>query len=252
MPGSPGSTGLDSCGNGCGATPVTSPGTPAPARRPGEQGSPSAIRCNGGYTFAEDPHVAAPEARIIWHADLDPGTIRAAAIPGVAGDPDSLDPDSIGRWLTVVNDADGCQHAVLSDGLRHIRVDIETGRLIGGAPVVLHFRLEGIASAARHLLPLRQFLQVVRDRRFPVRLFPPMAGAPRAIALLRVRDALDDHASQREIAQILFADEQPGADAQGRSDSLRSRVRRLVRDVRKLTNGGYRALMAGKVRQDLG
>ncbi|QCI78806.1 hypothetical protein E6W36_01835 [Hankyongella ginsenosidimutans] len=60
-----------------------------------------------GFTFAECPDLAAPEARIIWRADLDPGTLHVVALPTDADDPDGVDPNMLAPWLTVAADAQG-------------------------------------------------------------------------------------------------------------------------------------------------
>ncbi|WP_146168628.1 hypothetical protein [Sphingomonas sp. PP-CE-3G-477] len=118
------------------------------------------IRCSGGFTFAEHPSRAAPAARIIWHADFDPGTIAVAAMPADPSHPDSLRLDRIAPWLAVAVDEAGREHVVLSDGWHHIRLDVEEGRLTGEEAVLLHYRLRGLVSAEDRLLPLRRLLSL--------------------------------------------------------------------------------------------
>ena len=216
-----------------------SAGTPAPAPRPAAPARP----CPGGCTFAEHPGLPAPEARIIWHADLDPGTIGVAALPADPADPDSIHVAAIAPWLAIAVDPAGCEHAVLSDGWHHIRLDIEEGRLAGQDAVLLHYRLRGLASAETRLLPLRRLLDLCRHRRFARSLFPRDPRIDRGIELLRVHDALGEGASQREIGAMLFGEERAAREWNGASDSLRSRVRRLVREARDMARGGYRQLM---------
>ena len=223
-----------------------SPGTAGPAR-------PRAVRLRvwpgprstlpaGGYTFAERPEVEAPDARIIWHADVDPGTLRVIAVPIGSDDPDAVDPRQLAPWLTIVADQAG-EHAVLSDGWHHIRIDVAQGSLAAGLPVMLHYQLAGIASARPKILPLRRVIYLCRTGRFALSLFPPDRRVERWLLALRVHDAVQAGASQSEIARVLFGDD-PSADASARrSDSLRSRVRRLVGDARRLAGGGYRLLM---------
>src|SRR5688500_1806692 len=103
-----------------------SPGMSAPALRRAA-GRPRVARSatiwrNGGFTFAERPEVEAPDARILWRADLDPGTLRVRAAPIEADHPDAIDMAVLAPWLTIVADETG-EHAVLSDGWRHIRID---------------------------------------------------------------------------------------------------------------------------------
>lgn len=199
--------------------------------------------CPGGCTFAEHPGLPAPEARLIWHADLDPGTIGVTALPADPADPDSIHVAGIAPWLAIAVDPAGCEHAVLSDGWHHIRLDIEEGRLAGQDAVLLHYRLRGLASAETRLLPLRRLLDLCRHRRFARSLFPRDPRIDRGIGLLRVHDALGEGASQREIGAMLFGEERAAQEWNGASDSLRSRVRRLVREARDMARGGYRQLM---------
>jgi hypothetical protein len=197
---------------------------------------------NGAFTFAERPDLEAPDARIIWRSEFDPATLKVRAVPSTAGHPDAVDFASLAPWLTLVADRTG-EHAVLSDGWRHIRLDVEEGRLAAGGPVILEYRLRGVASAEPMILPLRRLIDLCRRRQFSVSLYPPDPRVDRWLLALRVHDALTSGSSQREIASVLFGETGRGARAQGRSDSLRSRVRRLVTDARRLAQGGYRALM---------
>lgn len=232
------------CGNGCVAIRVILPGMFARAPPPAESTLRAArTRSSGGCTFAEHPDRAAPAARIIWHADLDPGTIAVAAIPADPADPDSIRIDRFSPWLSIAIDEAGREHAVLSDGWHHIRLDIEEGRLEGQEAVLLQYRVRGLASAEALLLPLRRFLYLCRHHRFARSLFPSDPRIDRGIATLRVHDALRQGASQREICAVLFGSERVAGDWAGESDSLRSRVRRLVREVRIMARGGYRQLM---------
>src|SRR3546814_2033216 len=83
-----------------------------------------------------------PEARIIWHADLDPATLDVAVLPVDRDDPDHVALEELAPWLTVVADRDGREHAVLSDGWRHIRLDVEAGTLAHGGRVLLLYRID--------------------------------------------------------------------------------------------------------------
>jgi hypothetical protein len=220
-----------------GATAATSPGTRERAPR---RAAPA--RSTGGFTFAEDPELGAPDARIIWHAELDPGTLAVTAVPTGADDPDGIRVADLARWLTVAAGPSG-EHAVLSDGWRRIRLDIEAGRFADADTIRLHYDLHGTVSAERRILPLRRFLHLCRYRRFSRALFPPDPRMKRLLAVLRVHDALAEGASQREIGAALFGEERIRHGWSDGSDSLRSRVRRLVREARAMAAGGYRLLM---------
>lgn len=164
-------------------------------------------------------------------------------MPADPSNPDSIRIDRIAPWLSIAIDEMGREHAVLSDGWHHIRLDIEEGRLAGEKAVLLQYRVQGLASAEAVLLPLRRFLDLCRHRRFARSLFPRDARIDRGIEMLRVHDAIDQGASQREIGAVLFGDERVRRDWGGESDSLRSRVRRLAREAHAMARGGYRQLM---------
>ncbi|WP_157926316.1 DNA -binding domain-containing protein [Sphingomonas koreensis] len=142
---------------------------------------------------------------------------------------------------------EGREHAVLSDGYRRIRIDIEAGSLIAGHPVLLRYRLTGAIgrSTEDRLLPVRRLAGLFRTGRFLPALFPVERRVERLIEILRVHDALSAGASQRDIAVALFGPDRISSGWRTVSDSLRSRVRRLAREARRLAGGGYRALLGG-------
>lgn len=222
-----------------------SPGTPGRAWP--RWGLAAPIPPNGAFTFAERPDLAVPEARILWRAELDPGALPVEAVPAIASDPDAIDPAALARWLTRVVDPDGVEHVVLSDGWHRIRLDLLGGSLGGLTPVVLQYRLRGVASLVAKVLPLRRLLHLFRYRRFSASLFPEDRRIARWLELLRVHDAVMDGASQCEIACALFGAERVACEWSGRSDSLRSRTRRLIREARRTAAGGYRSLLGASL-----
>jgi hypothetical protein len=201
--------------------------------------------CPGGFIFAENPAIAAPQARLIWHADLDPGTILVEAEPALRDEGDAIDPRALAAWLTLATNPDGREHAVLSDGRHHIRFDVGAGTLMSG-PVMLRYRLAGTVSAQAKLLPLRRLVEFCIDRRFRAALYPPDPRVERWLVALRVHDGLAAGASLREIAGALYGAQRVAADWSDASDSMRSRVRRLAAEARRLARGGYRFLMRGR------
>ncbi len=195
--------------------------------------------------LAEDPGRAAPHAAILWSSDLDPGALRVTATPTSARNANAFPRVLLRRWTTLAAGPGGIEHAVLSDGLRHIRLDVEEGTLQDG-PVMLHYRLEGAGRAGPALLTLRRLTALCLDRRFPLSLFPRDPRIARSLLLLRVHDAQRSGATQREIAELLFGTEHAKAAWSGASDALRSRVRRLIGEARNLAAGGYRSLMRSR------
>lgn len=194
----------------------------------------------GGCTFAEDPALSAPNARIIWDAALDPGTLRAVATRVASDHPDALAPETLDRWLTIVDGID-TQHAVLSDGWRRVRLDLIGDGLRAG-PVLLHYEIVGIATASGKLLPLHRFLDLSRRGRFAPPLYPVDAQVARWLPALRVHDAIVAGASQGDMIRVLFGGKQ-GPIGVDQRDSLRSRVRRLVARARRFAAGEWRTLL---------
>lgn len=166
------------------------------------------------------------------------------ASPTGSRNPDGFDPAAMAPWLTVVMGGDGREHVVLSDGWHRIRIDLLAGTVTAGHPVVFDFQLRGIAGVVAKLPPLARLVALCRRRRFVQSLFPEDRRIARWIDLLRVHDALAAGASQREIAAALYGAERVAREWAGRSDSLRSRVRRMVRDARAMAAGGYRSLLS--------
>jgi hypothetical protein len=206
------------------------------------RGASGASPLTWGIHFAEDPAIAAPEARLLWHTDLDPGTLLVEAVPAACSHPDAVDPSALAAWLTAVAGPDGREHAVLSDGWHHIRLDVEAGTLSAG-PVVLRYRLEGTVSARPKLLSVRRLVEFSLHRRFAHSLYPPDPRIARWLLALQVHDGLGAGASLREIGDAIYGADRVAVDWDGASDSLRSRVRRLAAEGRRLARGGYRALM---------
>lgn len=193
--------------------------------------------------FAEAPVVTARHARLFWRADIDPSALRVIARPTGVRDRAGLPVHRLRRFLSVVHDACGGEHAVLSDGLHHIRLDVEEGTLEGG-PVLLHCLLDGLRDADVKFEAMRRLAVLCQERRFSSDQFPANPHRERCLLLLRVGDAVRSGASQRDVAQLLVGADRARGEWQGRSDALRSRVRRLVAEARRLSAGGYRWLIA--------
>lgn len=200
-------------------------------------------RLNGGCTFAEDPDRDARSARIIWRADLDPGALLVDAFPADPRNPEALRMARIFPFLTIAKGAGDWQHAVLSDGCQHIRLDVVTGQLTEADLVELHVRFEGLRRARAGVRPLQRLLALARHGRFAASLRPRDPVIARGITALRVYDALSQGASNRDLTEILFGAKRIAQDGAAGSDSLRSRVRRLAREARAFAAGGYRSLL---------
>ena len=181
--------------------------------------------------------------RVVWSALVDPLVISCFAKPIASTSPDAFCLDRLSMPTTTIVSASGVEHVSISDGLRRIRLDVVTGTLFNG-PVQLHYRLAGFDSAAPHLLTLQQLVALHRLGRFARGLHPPETKAERWVMMLRAHDLSAVGASQRDIAGELF-----GADAstewRSRSDFLRLRIQRLLRDAGTLIDGGYLGFLRG-------
>uniref|UniRef100_UPI0035CADA8F DNA -binding domain-containing protein n=1 Tax=uncultured Sphingomonas sp. TaxID=158754 RepID=UPI0035CADA8F len=201
------------------------------------------MRTNGGFTFAEHPARAAPDARIIWRADLDPATLHLDAVPVGRRDSDGIDIARLSPWLSSVTDGRGSQHAILSDGWHHIRLEFDHGRLIPGDRVMLRYRLDGIQAVDPPLLALRRFLYLYRYRRFAATLFPRDRRVERWVEALRVHDALRAGASYREIGRVLFGEQRVEEQWLADGQSLRHRLVRLAADAHRTAQQGHLSLL---------
>ncbi|MEI9850142.1 MAG: DUF2285 domain-containing protein [Sphingomonas sp.] len=157
-------------------------------------------------------------------------------------DPDGLDLGRVGCFSALLQGQDPCEHVVLTDGLRHLRLDIAGGTMLAG-PVRLRFRLEGLRAIGAPLLTLRRLAALDRLGRMPQALFPAERRAGRWILTLRALDARRSGASQREVAEALVGPERVRSDWNARTDYLRSQVKRLLRFGARMTRGGWRELL---------
>lgn len=128
----------------------------------------------------------------------------------------------------MMSDAEGGEHAVLSDGWHHIRLDVEAGTLSAG-PVILRYGLEGSMSARPKLLPLRRLVDFSLHRRFARALYPVDPRVARWLMTLQVLDGLAARASQREIGEALYGAERV-SDGLGRAFGFATVARAALGD----------------------
>lgn len=180
---------------------------------------------------------------MVWSALVDPSVISCSAEPIASNCPDAFYLDRLGMPTTTIVSASGVEHVSISDGLRRIRLDVRTGTLSDG-PVRLHYRLAGFADAEPHLLTLQQLLALHRLGRFARGLHPRETKAERWVMMLRAHDLSAAGASQRDIACELFGTA-VSIEWRTRSDFLRLRIQRLLRDANAMISGGYLDLLRG-------
>ncbi|MES2326217.1 MAG: DUF2285 domain-containing protein [Pseudomonadota bacterium] len=201
---------------------------------------PSVASGHFGLVAFEPPHLAVPEARPFWRSDAYP-YVLSAGIGATKQPGDLFDRDRM-RGASRIILGDRCEHLLLSDGLRTIRVDGQPGTFTGG-PVSLRYHIEGVASAEPALLTLHCFLAFCRASGFSRSLHRREARARRWILILRASDALTAGADQREIAGELLSRSVGEPDWRSRESSVRSQAQRLVRAARYFGNGGYRSFL---------
>lgn len=187
----------------------------------------------------------ARRGKAYWHPEACPLVLTVAAKPRkvATSEDDLFDLEAVRNIATVVREPDWAEHLLLSDSLRHLQLRVKEGTILDG-PVRLRCTLTGLQEMDRKVLSLRRLCLCCRLRRMPRSLYGPEPQAGRWIDKLRVVDAANVGASQRDIAVALFGERRVAAEWSRGSDCLRLRVQRLVREGRRMVGGGYRGLLA--------
>jgi hypothetical protein len=179
---------------------------------------------------------------LLWHARLDPAVLEVEARPTPSYEPDAFDLGRFEAFAIVAKGIAGKEHIALSDGYRRIRIDVVSGTLLEG-PVILTHCLTGLIGLTPKLLALRRLSALTKTLRFGASLFPVAPRTAGIVAALQVFDGLAAGASYRDIAVSLYGEDRAAAEWNGASDSMRSRVRRLVRLAHDLAAGGWQRLL---------
>ena len=193
--------------------------------------------------MAEAPVEPPGPRQLVWSAKVDPSVMACTADPVAVDHPDAFEIRCLSLAATTVVGTSGVQHLAISDGLKRIRLDIIDGTLLQG-PVRLHFQLAGFSDTELQLLTLQRLVAFHRLGRFARGLHPRETKAERWMMMLHAHDLSLAGASQREIAVALFGPE-ASREWRTRSDYLRLRIQRLLRDANGLIHGGYLDLLRG-------
>lgn len=194
-----------------------------------------------GLVAFEPPQRAVPAARPLWTSAVNPQVLAVCAGRGRnAGD--RFDAARLGGLVTLVAGA-ACDHLLLSDGLRALRLDAPAGTFTAG-PAALRYLIEGIVAAEPPLRTLRRFLALCRTGGFACSLHRAERRAQRWILILRARDAIAAGAPQREIADVLLSRRASGPHWRSSDPSLRAQAQRLVRAARCFAAGSYLTLLS--------
>ena len=208
-----------------------------PAYRQAASAGPDGEALRFGLHRFEDPDLPACQAHPIWCAGYDPAALSAIAEPDSG--PDAFALARVASLASLAVDASG-EHLLLSDGCHALRIDIAAGTIRQG-PVRLNWQIAGLETALPPVATLRRLAILYRSGRFPHSSHPTPARAWRWLLLLRVRDALADGASQREIAAALFGNAVAGPRWRVDASAYRLRVQRLVQSTRRMAGQGPRA-----------
>jgi hypothetical protein len=188
-----------------------------------------------GFAFEDTRHV-------VWSATVDRSVVSCAAEPITPDHPDAFNFDRLTIPTTVVVGPTGLQHLAISDGLKRIRLDLVSGTFLEG-PVRLHYRLAGFENCEPQVLTLQQLFVLNRLGRFGRGLHPRETKVERWLRMLRAHDLRIEGASQRDIAAELFGVASL-SEWRTRSDFLRLRVQRLLREADGMIAGGYLKLLS--------
>lgn len=134
------------------------------------------------------------------------------------------------------------EHVLIADEPRCIRIEVCSGTMLAG-PVRLNYHLPGDAHVEARLLTLRRLTALCRLGRFPWTLFPPERRAQRWAMSFRAWDGRQAGASHREIAHVLHGEAAVHHHWYGRSDYMRTQIKRLLRTANTLIDGGWRHLL---------
>jgi hypothetical protein len=143
--------------------------------------------------------------------------------------------------VTVVTGEAG-ERVALCDGYRRVSLQVTGGSLLEG-PIRVRFVLDHARGIDRRIMTLRRLVTLLETGRFARTLYPSEPRAHRWVIALRAYDAMTAGASQREIAEELFAPLYRGMRWKTDADFLRLRVSRLLRLARRMVAGEYRLLL---------
>ena len=175
----------------------------------------------------EGPNRDARAARPLWRVDVDSFVLTGVArsCPDGRG---NFEPAQLGEPATVI-DADTGERWLFGNAARGLRLDIGDGTLRDG-PVALTVHLSRFYPPS--LIALDRLIALARDGGWRRGHFPAERRARRWALVLRVHDAFDAGARQRDIADCLFG---TSGIAHWRLEAapVRRRTQRLVEAARR-------------------
>jgi len=196
-------------------------------RRADYAGGNDAVARSFGLHRWEWPDIDARTARPLWRLDVDPFVLTATARPSRKGH-GNFEPVRLDEPATVVDDGAG-EHWLFGSAARGLRLDVRAGTLRDG-PVALTVHMSRLHAPA--LIALGRLIALARDGGWRRGHFPAERRARRWALVLRVHDALEDGACQRDIADYLF-DTAGISHWRVEAAAVRRRTQRLVEAARR-------------------
>jgi hypothetical protein len=178
---------------------------------------------------------------VFWCGELPAPVLAVDAWPAAADMPDAFDLHALPYPIVVLRHADGGERVLIADGPRCIRVEVRNGTLLSG-PVRLDFHVPGNGHVDAKIMTLRRLNALCRLGRFPVTLFPPERRARRWALALQAWDGRQAGASHRELAIVLHGEATVRDHWYGKSDHMRTSIKRLLQTANTLI-GGWRHLL---------
>jgi hypothetical protein len=195
----------------------------------------------GGCIFAENPDLPAADALVAWCDRLDPSCAKITAARTQKGE--------LAFWLdralacaSVVVDQVGIEHVIIGDAASRVALDVVSGSLLDG-PAIIGVRLDNAHYAVRQLRTVQNLFRHHSGVQSAKPISRRCKSNDRIVAALRVADARNAGASHRDVAIALFGTERVGTDWNATSDSMRSKIRRLVGLADTYAAGGWRRLL---------
>ncbi|CAH1653302.1 conserved hypothetical protein [Hyphomicrobiales bacterium] len=227
----------NSPGSACAATVTISATTARSAARDiSKNRFPSRWSAAGGYDFAARPRLSAHDQPVFWSETADTAVLRLAGAPGPAREGNAKLRTFLAGKVKATPDE---LHILLRDigpGL-HLVADPS---IQPDDPLAVTVYLD--ADGLDRLASLDRLMRYLAGYKVPPDQRMTAQQRRRLKAMLRAVDARQHHASQREIAQILFGVDRI-ADDQWQGSPFRDTVRDLLRDGAVMIAGGYLKLL---------
>ena len=144
--------------------------------------------------------------------------------------------------IDIIVDARKNEHVSFRINSSRFTAHVAAGTLLNG-PVIPSVQLSSLAGAPTQLTAFQALLQAIREGPRYHRKPKRSNRFRRFVNALRVADARRAGASHRDIAALLHGEGRVLAEWHGRSDSLKSQVRRMIALSEHMARGGWRHLL---------